>query len=164
MNIVENGVNYNVKRYNDLKIANERLVVVLKTKLDALEQQKNQFEQLDSMKKATTEEGIRIEQLQKETSQCEQEIREKTHYLRKLDHMLHRLKNNQVNTIAYLYLTSLNLEYCSNVQLKFDAHMVGMEDTMRSIVKDGNEVRLMRRGLDAGLAKAIMVYEETKAT
>jgi hypothetical protein len=41
--------------------------------------------------------------------------------------------------------------------------MVGMEDTMRMIVKDGNEIRLMRRGLDAGLAKAILVYEETKA-
>jgi len=40
--------------------------------------------------------------------------------------------------------------------------MVGMEDTMRSIVKDGNEVRLMRRGLDAGIAKATIVYEETK--
>jgi hypothetical protein len=53
MNIVENGVNYNVKRYNDLKIMNERLVQVLKTKLDSLEQQKKQFEQLDSMKKAS---------------------------------------------------------------------------------------------------------------
>ena len=40
--------------------------------------------------------------------------------------------------------------------------MVGMEDTMRAIRKDGNEVRLMRRGLDAGLAKAVLVFEETK--
>lgn len=53
MNIVENGVNYNVKRYNDLKIMNERLVVVLKSKLDELEQQKKSFEALDNMKKAT---------------------------------------------------------------------------------------------------------------
>jgi len=53
MNIVENGVNYNVKRYNDLKIMNERLVVVLKSKLDELEQQKKSFEALDNMKKVT---------------------------------------------------------------------------------------------------------------
>lgn len=47
-------------------------------------------------------------------------------------------------------------------QLKFDAHMTGMEETMRNIQKDGMEVRLMRRGLDAGLAKALHVLEETK--
>jgi hypothetical protein len=46
--------------------------------------------------------------------------------------------------------------------LKFDAHMTGMEETMRNIQKDGMEVRLMRRGLDAGLAKAVAVAEETK--
>lgn len=48
------------------------------------------------------------------------------------------------------------------VQLKFDAHMTGMEETMKNIQKDGVEVRLMRRGLDAGLAKALLVLEETK--
>jgi hypothetical protein len=40
--------------------------------------------------------------------------------------------------------------------------MVGMEDTMRLIQKDGAEIRLMRRGLDAGLAKAKTVLDETK--
>lgn len=141
MTIVENGVNYSVKRYNDLKIMNERLVKVLKQRLDELEQQKKSFENLDAMKNATTEEGIRIERLQTETNDIQRSITEKTHYLRKLDHMLNRLKNNQ---------------------LKFDAHMVGMEDTMRSIQKDCADVVLMRRGLDAGLAKAVIVYEETK--
>lgn len=51
MTIVENGVNYSVKRYNDLKLMNERLVLVLKTRLDELEQQKKSFENLDAMKK-----------------------------------------------------------------------------------------------------------------
>lgn len=37
-----------------------------------------------------------------------------------------------------------------------------MEDTLRSIEKDGTDIRLMRRGLDAGLAKAMIVFEETK--
>lgn len=107
MSIVENGVNYNVKRFNDLKISNERLVGELKIKLDELEQQKKQFEVLDNMKKATTEEGIRIDQLQKETDQVEYDIRERTHYLRKLDHMLQRLKNNQVQKKKALFLMLL---------------------------------------------------------
>ena len=141
MNIVENGVNYSVKRYNDLKVINERLVKVLKSRLDELEQQKKSWENLEAMKKAQTEEGMRIEALQKETKDIEESIRDKTHYLRKLDHMLSRLKKNQ---------------------LKFDAHMVGMEDTMRAIQKDCADVVLMRRGLDAGLAKAVIVLEDTK--
>jgi DNA repair exonuclease SbcCD ATPase subunit len=141
MTIVENGVNYNVKRFNDLKIGNERLVQVLKQRLDELEYEKKSFEALDAMKKAETEEGKRITALQAEIDQVDSHITERTHYVRKLEHMLRRLKSNQ---------------------LKFDAHLVGMEDTMRAIRKDGAEVKLMRRGLDAGLAKAAIVLEETK--
>lgn len=141
MTIVENGVNYNIKRYNDLKVSNDRLTRELKARLDELENQKKQFEAIDAMKKAETEEGIRIEMLHKEINDVEDHIRDRTHYARKLDHMLSRLKKNQ---------------------LKFDAHMVGMEDTMTAIQKDATEVRLMRRALDAGLAKAQLVLDETK--
>lgn len=96
MAIVENGVNYNVKRYNDLKVLNERLVKDLKSRLDELEQQKKQFENLDSMKKAQTEEGMRIEGLKEEIEQVENTLRDRNHYLRKLEHMLGRLKANKV--------------------------------------------------------------------
>eukprot|EP01032_Pedospumella_encystans_P029875 gene29875-33721_t len=141
MNIVENGVNYNIKRYNDLRVLNERLTLSLKAKLDELDDQKSSFEDLHAMKNAQTEDSMRIECLHRDTGQVERQIHEKTHYQRRLEHMLTRLKTNQ---------------------LKFDAHMTGMEDTMRNIQKDGMEVRLMRRGLDAGLAKALLVLEETK--
>lgn len=47
-------------------------------------------------------------------------------------------------------------------KLKFDAHMTGMGETMNNIQKDQAEVRLMRRGLDAALAKAVAVLEETR--
>lgn len=97
MTIVENGVNYSVKRYNDLRVINERLVRDLKARLDELEYQKKSFEELDSMKNATTEDGIRIENLKKEITTCEDAIRDRTHYVRKLDHMLARLKSNQVS-------------------------------------------------------------------
>ncbi len=141
MTIVENGVNYNIKRYNDLKVANERLTRELKLKLDELDNQKKSFEELDAMKKAETEDARRIDMLHREIDICEKEIADKTHYARKLEHMVNRLKSNQ---------------------LKFDAHMTGMEETMHNIQKDGVDVRLMRRGLDAGLAKAVAVLEETR--
>jgi hypothetical protein len=50
MNIVENGVNYSIKRYNDLRVTNERLVRDLKIKLDELDSQKKSYEALNAMK------------------------------------------------------------------------------------------------------------------
>ena len=117
MNIVENGVNYSVKRYNDLRVINERLVRDLKARLDELEYQKKSFESLDSMKNATTDEGIQIETLKKEITQCEDEIRDRTHYVRKLDHMLGRLKSNQVSGLFCHKCWLLLLTVCLFVAL-----------------------------------------------
>ena len=105
MTIVENGVNYNIKRYNDLKVLNGRLTKILKAKLDELEYEKKTFENLDAMKKAQTEEGMRIEGLHNEIKQVEEEIRDRVHYSRKLDHMLTRLKKNQVCTQILQWLS-----------------------------------------------------------
>lgn len=51
MAIVENGVNYNIKRYNDLRVLVERRTAELKSRLDELDAQKKTYEQLDAMKK-----------------------------------------------------------------------------------------------------------------
>jgi predicted phosphoribosyltransferase len=50
MTIVENGVNYNIKRYNDLRVLNERLTMNLKAQLDELDDQRNSYEELRAMK------------------------------------------------------------------------------------------------------------------
>ncbi len=129
------------RRYNDLKTTNERLTNELKSKLDRLNEEKKNFEALDSMRKAETDEGFRIEKLREEIGTVEGEIFKLNQYTRQLEHMSSRLKRNQV---------------------KFDAHMTGMEEVMASIQREGMEVRLMRKSLDAGLAKAMLVYEETQ--
>jgi len=49
-------------------------------------------------KQAQTEDSMRIECLHRDTGQVERQIHEKTHYQRRLEHMLTRLKTNQVNT------------------------------------------------------------------
>jgi hypothetical protein len=41
--------------------------------------------------------------------------------------------------------------------------MVGMEQAMHTITKEASEIRLLRKGLDVGLAKAVNVLEETKS-
>ena len=139
--IVENGVNYSIKRYNDLRVMTDRLTKTLKAKLDELDDQKKGYESLAAMRDATTEEGLRIQSLKKETAELKKEIDRKEHYTRVLEHMLLRLKQNA---------------------LKFDAHMTGMEETHRNIHKEGAEIRLLRRNLDAGLAKAVNVLDKTK--
>ena len=40
--------------------------------------------------------------------------------------------------------------------------MNGMEETMGTLIKESGEIRLLRKGLDAGLAKAVAVLEETQ--
>mgnify|MGYP003385275402 CR=1 FL=1 len=142
LTIVENGVNYSAKRFNDMKVANIRATNDLKAKLDELEVQKKAWEDLDAMKKAETEEGRRIDQLNRDTNTVEEDIARKEHYTRQLEYVLQRLRRNQI---------------------KFDAHMNGMEETMRAIEKEAREVKLLRRGLDSGLARASHVEEETRA-
>ena len=93
------------------------------------------------MFKAETEEGQRIEQLQAEANKVDYSICQKMHQTRVLEHMLARLNRNQ---------------------LKFDAHLNGMQDTLKQIEKEGVDIRHLRRDLDAGLAKAVSVFEETK--
>lgn len=141
LTIVENGVNYSAKRFNDLKVANIRATHELKAKLDELEVQKKAWEDLDAMKKAETDEGRRIDQLTADTGKVEEEIAKKEHYTRQLEFVLLRLRRNQI---------------------KFDAHMNGMEEALSGIDKEAREVRLLRRGLDSGLARAQHVEEETR--
>ena len=129
------------RRFNDLKTTNERLTNDLKSKLDRLNEEKKNYEALEAMKKAETDEGRQLERLREEIERVEAEIFKLNQYTRQLEHILNRLKRNQV---------------------KFDAHMTGMEEVMEAIQKEGMEVRLMRKNLDAGLAKAIHVLEETE--
>lgn len=132
---------YSVRRFNELRVRNNKLTRELKAKLDTLENHKKSYEHLDAMKNAETEESRRIEQVEEELRKVECEISQKTHYTRQLQHMLNRLKKNQI---------------------KFDAHMEGMQEAVKALEKEGVEVRTMRNSLDAALSKAMAVCEQTQ--
>jgi len=139
--IVEGGVNLSVKKFNDLKTLCDQKTRILKQRLDDMEAVRREAEALETMFLAEDEEGKRIEQLKAEALQVEESIYKKTHKTRVLEHMLLRLNRNQ---------------------LKFDAHLNGMQETLKTIEKEGVDVRHLRRDLDAGLAKAVAVLEETQ--
>lgn len=132
LNIVENGVLYSAKLYNDLKVKNDMLAKQLKLKLSILDEQRRNFESLNSMKKTETDDSIRIEELKKEVITIENNIEKLGHYTRQLDFMLIRLKTNQLN---------------------YDSHMTIMENTMPSILKEQEDVAHLRRCLGVALGK-----------
>ena len=134
LGIVENGVLYSAKLYNDIKVKNDMLAKSLKKKLANLDEQRRNFESLNSMKQAETGESKRIAELQQEANNVDIEII-------KITHMASRLKANQ---------------------LKFDSHMGMMETTMPAIVKEEEDISHLKRSLMVGLGKASLVLEQTK--
>mmetsp|Transcript_8437 Transcript_8437/g.7562 ORF Transcript_8437/g.7562 Transcript_8437/m.7562 type:complete len:676 (+) Transcript_8437:60-2087(+) len=142
LSIAENGVNYSARRFNELRVQNASLTRELKSKLDDLEDLKNTHEQLELLKKSQTDEGIRIEQVKQETEKVKHEIAQKVHYSRQLNHVLDRLKRNQI---------------------RLDAHMAGMDETVRGLQREEMEVRALRNALEASLSRAITSLAETKS-
>lgn len=140
LSIVEDGVNGAARRYNDLRILCDRKSNELKKKLDELDGLKLEYDNMMKMKVRDTPESHRIDQLKEDIVKIEEDIMKSAHYMRQLQHILQRLKRNQI---------------------KFDAHMNGMDESRKAIEKEFDEIRLLRRGLDSGLAKAQLVYEET---
>lgn len=140
LSIVEDGVNNSARKYNDLKVACDRKTFELKAKLDELEGQKLQYDELCKMKKANTFESARIEAIKKDLAVVTDDLQRIDHQKRQLLHMLNRLNKNQI---------------------LFEAHMNGMTDCYNAVHKEYGEVVLLRRGLDAGLAKTIAVHEAT---
>lgn len=140
LSIVEDGVNNSARKFNDLKVACDRKTFELKAKLDELEGQKLQYDELCRMKKANTFESARIEAIKKDLAVVTEDLQRIDHQKRQLLHMLNRLNKNQI---------------------LFDAHMNGMADCYNAVHKEYAEVVLLRRGLDAGLAKTVAVHETT---
>ena len=140
LSIVEDGVNNSARKYNDLRVICDRKATDLKSKLDELDSLKLEHDAMVRMKTRDTHEARRIDKLKVEIADVEVKLARSTHFARQLDYMMQRLARNQI---------------------KFDAHMNGMQDTYNSVYKEWEEIRLMRRSLDSGLASATLKYEET---
>ena len=66
---------------------------------------------------AKTEEGQRIESLQLEIEKVEGDICRKSHYTRQLEHMLLRLRSNQVTQTPVLYINDPNSVSVKEMQI-----------------------------------------------
>ena len=140
LSIVEDGVNNSARKYNELRVVCDRKATELKARLDELDSLKLEHDAMVKMKTRDTHEARRIDKLKVEIEEVETKLARSTHFARQLEHMMQRLARNKI---------------------KFDAHMNGMQDTYNSVYKEWEEIRLMRRSLDSGLASATLKYEET---
>jgi hypothetical protein len=140
LSIVEDGVNNSARKYNELRVVCDRKATELKARLDELDSLKLEHDAMVKMKTRDTHEARRIDKLKIEIEEVETKLARSTHFARQLEHMMQRLARNKI---------------------KFDAHMNGMQDTYNSVYKEWEEIRLMRRSLDSGLASATLKYEET---
>jgi len=139
LRVMDDGVNLNARRFNDLKLEADRKAKELKTKLDALQSLKMENDALLDMKQKNTPESVRIEELVVEIEESNRKTEEKLHYRRQLQHMLRRLQKNQIT---------------------FDAHINAMEDALRSAQREHDEVKSLVRQLEAGKTKAVLdLYE-----
>ena len=67
ISIIENGVNVSSKRYNELKATNSALTTALKIKLDQLQEEKKNFEDMDALLKVYSLFEILLERYQKQS-------------------------------------------------------------------------------------------------
>jgi hypothetical protein len=139
LSIVEDGVNNSARKYNELRVVCDRKATDLKARLDELDSLKLEHDAMVRMKTRDTHEARRIDKLKVQIEEVEVKLARSTHFARQLEHMMLRLARNKI---------------------KFDAHMNGMQDTYNAVYKEWEEIRLMRRSLDSGLASATLKYEE----
>lgn len=135
LKVMDEGVNLNARRFNDLKLEADRKAKELKQRLDVLQCLKMENDALLEMKKKQTPESLRIEELMVQIEAANKVTEEKLHYRRQLEHMLRRLNKNQIT---------------------FDAHINAMEDALRSAEREHEDVKSLCRQLEAGKTKAIL--------
>merc|ERR1719446_53127 len=127
--VMEEGVNSNARRYNNMKLDAERKEVELKKALDTLSCMKMENQALRAMKAKKTPESNRIHELEIEIDKANAETERKLHYRRQLEHMLRRLQQNQIT---------------------FDAHINAMEEAYLASVREHEDIQALVRALEAG--------------
>lgn len=138
--LVEIGVIEAGKKYNDLHMECDRKTQELKQQLDVLDVLKAEYESLSKLKKRETAESQRIVELNAQIDELTPDIAQKTHYLRQLEHILTRLEKNQI---------------------RFDAHLNGMEEAHKHVERECWELELLRKSMDASLVRAHFLTQET---
>ena len=138
---LEESVNVNARRFNDLKMSADRKHAELDKLLDQLNDMHVEKQAIDMHVAAATPEAHRIERLKKEIQKVRDDMKKKAFYKAQLDHMMRRLVKNE---------------------RKYDRHIGGMENALKASQKECREVHHLLRQLQAGKAEAFQKLTQTK--
>lgn len=131
--ILQETLNFNAKKYNDLKIACEEKEKQLNKLIDELASLQVENESLRKMELHQTSDTLHLDELSNKIEEVQSLLENRQHRQAVLHHMKSRLDVNQV---------------------AFDAHIKGMEEALNASSREFEEVKLLMRQLESGNANA----------
>ena len=141
LQMMEFGVNYNARKFNELRTQADEKAALLKKRLDTLRTLKNEKSSLKLLGKPDTSEARRIQVLLKEIEATSDDIDRRHHYRRQLEQMLTRLQKNQI---------------------AIRQHVHDMDFAYEAATKERDDMEASCRQLEAGRTKAVLELAEAQ--
>ena len=131
---LEDGVNHNARRFNDLKELGDRRQAELSRLQDQLAELEVENKALLSIEAKSTPDALRIQALEAEIAGVKDRMEKKLMQKAQYEHMMRRLRKNQVS---------------------FDAHIKSMDNALKASKKEFDEVHTLMRQLENSKQEAL---------
>ena len=139
--LMEWGVNFNARKFNELRTLADRKAAALKARLDQLRALKMEQESLEKMLSPESPDAKKIDELLGATQGVNDETDRRLHYRRQLEHILRRLQKNQVT---------------------FDSHLSNMDEARGAAMREHKDMKAMLRTIEAGHTQAVLELAEAQ--
>ena len=139
--LMEWGVNFNARKFNELRTLADRKAAALKARLDSLRALKMEQESLEKMLSPDSPDATLIDDLLRAIQGVNDETDRRLHYRRQLEHILRRLQKNQVT---------------------FDSHLQNMDEARAAAVREHKDMKGMTRQIEAGHTQAALELAEAQ--
>lgn len=139
--LMEWGVNFNARKFNELRTSADRKAGQLKQRLDTLRALKIEHEALERMLSPESPEAIKIADLLAEIQRIQDASDAKLHYRRRLEQMLRRLHANEV---------------------AFGSHLGTLDEARHAALGEHKDMKTMMRQIEAGHTHAHLEHGEAQ--
>ena len=139
--LMEWGVNFNARKFNELRTSADRKAAALKARLDQLRALKMEQESLEKMLSPDSPDATKIDVLLTAIQAVNDETDRRLHYRRQLEHILRRLQKNQVT---------------------FDSHLSNMDEARTAALREHKDMKAMTRTIEAGHTQAVLELAEAQ--
>jgi len=138
---LEEGVNHNARKFNDMKMMADKKQQELDKLIDIHKELKMENHALSKIKNKQTTDATKIGQLTKEIEKVQIDMENKMFVRKQLEHMTRRLTGKQFS---------------------YDSHINSMEEALQASTKEYEEVKLLMSQLEVGKTNAMIQMQQTK--